>query len=223
MSKFIEIKNLYYTAASGNKIFEDVEAEFYEGERVAIIGPLGSGKATLLRLLLGLEKPQNGAIYLFGKDIGRLERLEIDILRQGIGVVFENASLISNLKVIENVMLPLQYHTNLTHDAIMERAVFLLGSVGYKGDMWELPGPLPSYTKKTIALAKSMALDPIIMIYDRLMEGLDERQSLELIRFVDGFHKAKKDRLSIMIANDERGVRDIIPDRVLRIENRRII
>jgi len=111
----------------------------------------------------------------------------------------------------------------LTPDAIMEKAVFLLGSVGYKGDMWELPGPLPSYTKKTIEFARAMALDPGIMIYDRLMEGLDERQSLELVRFVDGFHKAKKDRLSIMIANDKRGVRDIMTDRVLRIENRRII
>jgi len=223
LNKLIEIKNLYYAAGNGIAIFEDVDAEFCGGEKIAIIGALGSGKAQLLKLLIGLEKPQMGRVYLFGNDIGILERSEIDILRQEIGIVFEDASLISNLKVIENVMLPLQYHTNLTPNAVMERAVFLLGSVGYKGDMWELPGPLPSYTKKSIALARAMALDPVIMIYDRLMEGLDAHQGLQLLNFVDEFHKAKKDRVSIMIANDERDVRDIMPDRVLRIENRRII
>ncbi len=223
MSKLIEIKGLYYATGSGAAIFEDVDAEFYQGERVAIVGPLGSGKATLLRLLLGLEKPQQGRISLLGKDIGTLERQEIDMLRQDIGVVFENSALISNLKVIENVMLPIQYHTDLAADAIMERALSLLYSVGYRGDMWELPGPLPSYTKKSIAIARAMALDPVIMIYDRLMEGLDVYQGLEILRFVDGFHKDRKDRLSVMIANDERDVRDIMPDSVLRIENRRIV
>ncbi len=224
MSKQIEIKGLYYYAAgSGTARVEDVDAEFYQGERVAIVGPLGSGKATLLRLLLGLEKPQEGRISLLGKDIGTLERQEIDMLRQDIGVVFENSALISNLKVIENVMLPIQYHTDLAADAIMERALSLLYSVGYRGDMWELPGPLPSYTKKSIAIARAMALDPVIMIYDRLMEGLDVYQGLEILRFVDGFHKDRKDRLSVMIANDERDVRDIMPDSVLRIENRRIV
>lgn len=223
MPKLIEIKGLCYAAGSGAAIFEDVDAEFYEGERVAIIGPLGSGKATLLRLLLGLEKPQQGRISLFGKDIGTFERSEIDMLRQDIGVVFENAALISNLKVIENVMLPIQYHTSLPADAIMERTVSLLHSVGYRGDMWELPGPLPSYTKKSIALARAMALDPVIMIYDRLMEGLDASQSLQLLKFVEEFHRNKKNRLSIMIANDERDVKDtMMPDRILKIENRRI-
>lgn len=223
MSKLIEIKNLCYATGSGAAIFEGVDAEFYQGERVAIIGPLGSGKALLLRLILGLEKPQHGNIRLFDKDIGALELSEIDILRQGIGVVFENAALISNLKVIENVMLPIQYHTNLAYDVIVERAVSLLLSVGYKGDIWELPGPLPSYTKKSIALARAMALDPAIMIYDRLMEGLDEQQSLQLLKFVDEFHKAKKDRISIMIANDEMDIKDITVDRMLRIENRRLV
>ncbi len=222
MSKLIEIKGLCYATSSGAAIFEDVDAEFYEGERVAIIGSLGSGKATLLRLLLGLEKPQEGSVFLFGKDIGTLERQEIDMLRQGIGVVFENTALVSNLKVIENVMLPIQYHSNLSADAIMEQAVSLLHSVGYRGDMWELPGPLPSYTKKGIALARAMALDPAVMIYDRLMEGLDTSQGLQLLKFVEEFHSNKKNRLSIMIANDERDVKDIKLDRMLNIENRRI-
>ncbi|MBI3754893.1 MAG: ATP-binding cassette domain-containing protein [Deltaproteobacteria bacterium] len=119
MSKLIEIKGLYYATGSGAVIFEEVDAEFYEGEMAAIIGPLGSGKATLLRLLLGLEKPQQGRICLFGKDIGTFERSEIDMLRQDIGVVFENSALISNLKVVENVMLPIQYHSDLPADAIM--------------------------------------------------------------------------------------------------------
>ena len=222
MSKLVEIKNLYYTAENGVTIFENVDAEFYEGERVGILGPLGSGKTTLTRLLLGLEKPQRGRVYLFAKDIESLNRSELYSLRKGIGVVFENVSLISNLKVVENVMLPLEYHTDLSFDTIRERVLFLLKHVGYRGDIWTLPGPLPAYTKKTIALARAMALDPIIMIYDRLLEGLDDYQSLQLLGFVDEFHKQKSGRLSIVIANDERDIKDIKLDRIVKIENRRI-
>lgn len=223
MSKLVEIKNLYYTAENGVTIFENVDAEFCEGEKVGIIGPLGSGKTTLTRLLLGLEKPQMGGVCLFAKDIESLSRSELYSLRKGIGVVFENVSLISNLKVLENIMLPLQYHTDLSFDAIRERALFLLKHVGYRGDIWTLPGPLPAYTKKTIALARAMTLDPMVMIYDRLLEGLDSYQSLQLLGFVDEFHKQKNGRLSIVIANDERDIKDIKLDRVVKIEGRRIV
>jgi ABC-type transporter Mla maintaining outer membrane lipid asymmetry ATPase subunit MlaF len=223
LAKLIELKSLYYKAENGVSLFEEVDAEFHGSERVGIVGLFGSGKADLLRLFLGLEKPQSGRIYLFDKDIESLKRSELDRLRREIGVVFENAAVISNLKVIENVMLPLQYHTNLTSDSIMERAFFLLSHMGYKGDIWTLPGPLPSYTKKVIALARAMALDPVIMIYDRLLEGLDSHQSLQLLGFIDEFHKSKSDRLSIMIANDESDLKDVRLDRILRIENRRIV
>ncbi|MBI5327202.1 MAG: ATP-binding cassette domain-containing protein [Deltaproteobacteria bacterium] len=223
MSKLIEIKNLCYTAENGIAIFENVDAAFYEGEKVGIIGALGSGKATLTRLLLGLEKPQMGRVYLFDKDIESLKRPELDRMRQEIGVVFENAAVISNLKVIENVMLPLQYHANLASDSIMERAFFLLSRMGYEGDIWTLPGPLPSRTKKIIVLARAMALDPVIMIYDRLLQGFDSYQSLQLLGFIDEFHKSRNDRLSIMLANDERDLKDVRLDRILRIENRRIV
>lgn len=222
LAKLIEINDLHY-AVDGNAVFEGINAEFYEGERVAIIGPLGYGKTTLLRLMLGFDKPRRGRVSLFGKDIWMIEQPELYRLRQRTGVIFENAALISNLKVIENIILPLQYHTDLTDDSIMEKAVSLLNHVGYKGDIWALPGPLPFYTKKTIALARAMALDPEIMIYDRLLEGLDRLQSLQLLRFVEEFQRQGKGRLSIMIANDEQDLKDMTLDRVLRIENRRLV
>lgn len=222
LAKLIEINDLHY-AVDGNAVFEGINAEFYEGERLAIIGPLGYGKTTLLRLMLGFDKPQRGRVSLFGKDIWMIEQPELYRLRQRTGVIFENAALISNLKVIENIILPLQYHTDLTDDSIMEKAVSLLNHVGYKGDIWALPGPLPFYTKKTIALARAMALDPEIMIYDRLLEGLDRLQSLQLLRFVEEFQRQGKERLSIMIANDEQDLKDMTLDRVLRIENRRLV
>ncbi|MBI5745615.1 MAG: ATP-binding cassette domain-containing protein [Nitrospirae bacterium] len=223
IDKLIEISGLYYIAGNGIVIFEGVDAGFYSGERVAITGPHGLGKTTLIRLFLGLDKPQKGTICLFGEDIGMLERPELDGLRQGIGVVLEDSGIVSNLKVVENVMLPLQYHTEMTSDNIMERAVFLLDHVGYRGDIWALPGPLPSYTKKTIAFARAISLDPAIMIYDMLLEGLDAVQSSEMLGLVDKFHKEKKDRLSIMTINDERDIKEITLDRILRIENRRIL
>ena len=145
-------------------------------------------------------------------------------MRQRIGVIFEDAAVISNLKVVENVMLPLQYHTDFSESDMMERAVHLLNYVGYRGDIWSLPGSLPFYTKKAIAMARAMALDPLIVLYDRLTEGLDSYQSLQLLRFVDEFHKKEeKNRLSVIIVNDEGDIRDMKLDRVFRIENRKII
>ena len=224
MSKLIEIKDLYYIyPADNNVIFEGASAEFNSGEKVAIIGQLGSGKTTLLKLILGLERPTRGSILILGNDIGSFRRSRLDKMRRNMGVVFEDISLISNLKVIENVALPLQYHTRLAEKSIMERAVFLLKFVGYRGDIWALPGTLPFYTKKIVAIARAMALEPAIMIYDRLLEGLDSLQSVQVLRFVDEFHKQKTQRLSIMVANDEKDVKDFAPARILRIDNRRLI
>src|SRR4030067_890353 len=139
-------------------------------------------------------------------------------------IVFEDVSVISNLKVVENVMLPLQYHTDFSESDMMERAVRLLNYVGYRGDIWSLPGSLPFYTKKAIAMTRAMALDPLIVLYYRLTEGLDSYQSLQLLRFVDEFHKKEdKNRLSVIIVNDEGDIRDMKLDRVFRIENRKII
>lgn len=221
--KLIEIKDLYHVAGNGVVIFEGVDVEFYSGERVAIIGPHGSGKTALIRLFLGLDKPKRGGIYLFGKDAGALERSELDRHRQNIGVILEDAGIVSNLKVIENVMLPLQYHTDIASDNIMERAISLLDYVGYRGDIWSLPGPLPAYTKKRVALARAMSLDPTIMLYDMLLEGLDDTQSSAMLGLVDKFHMDKKERLSIMTVNNEKDIKEITLDRILRIENRRIL
>lgn len=223
MAKLIEIRGLHSIGDEGIVLFEEADAEFCSGESIAIIGPHDQGKTRLMRLFLGLDKPQRGKVYLFGKDTGMLERSELDSLRQEIGVVFEDAALISNLKVIENVMLPLQYHTDMASDNIIEKGIFLLNYVGYKGDIWDLPGPLPFYTKKMIALARAMALNPAIMIYDRLLKGLDVYQGSQILRLVNEFHKERDDRLSIVITNDEGDIKDIALDRILRIEDRRIL
>lgn len=223
MAKLIEIRDLHSIGDDGTVFFAEAHAEFCSGESVAIIGPHDQGKTGLMRLFLGLDRPQRGRVFIFGMDIGMLERSELDRLRQEIGVVFEDATLISNLKVIENVMLPLQYHTDMASDNILKKGIFLLNYVGYKGDIWDLPGPLSFYTKKIIALARAMALNPAIMIYDRPLKGLDVYHGSQILRFVNEFHKGREDRLSIVIANDEEDVKDIALDRILRIENRRIL
>ncbi len=222
-AKLIEIDGLYYTAGNGFEIFEGVDEGFKGGERVAIIGPHRSGKTTLMRLLLGLDMPKKGRICIFGEDTGVLERSGLDRLRQRIGSVFEDSGLISNLKVIENVILPLQYHTDMPDEAALERGFLLLNRVGFKGDVWGLPDPLPPFSKKSIALARAMALDPMIMIYDMVLEGLDYRQTQEILGFIDKFHEENDGRLSIMTFNNERDLKEIPLDRILRIEDKRFV
>ena len=223
MSALIEIKDLTYINENGDCIFSDVDAAFSSGEKAAIIGGGGSGKTTLLKLVIGLLKPTDGSIYLFGEDISKISRSRLYSIRSRLGFVFENAMLISNLKVVENITLPLYYHTEYLEDEIFKRALTLLDIVGYEGDVWSLPGHLPAQTKKAVALARAMAIEPDIMIYDKIFEEFDDAQRQGMINLIDKFHAAKKERLSVITFDRIDEMTDIPCSRVLKIENKRLV
>ncbi|MEE8185761.1 MAG: ATP-binding cassette domain-containing protein, partial [Thermodesulfobacteriota bacterium] len=122
MTPPIEIKGLFFETEGGITLFEDVNLELRGGEKVAFIGPMSSGKIELFRILSGVAKPKRGDVCLFGQAIGEISRRELDKLRERIGFISLNPNLISNLKVIENVALPILYHTNIPRDDVIEKA-----------------------------------------------------------------------------------------------------
>lgn len=175
----------------------DGEIELYEGETVLITGLMDSYDMAFINLLLGITSLPGGGISVFGEESGGVK------IRQKIGVVFEDATLISNLKVVENVELPMQYHTNLSDYDIMEKALLLLEKIGYRDNIWRLPGTLPFFTRKKIALARAMALDPAIVIYDSIYKGLYEHELQQLIDNIIEFNKEAPQRLSIFLTSNE--------------------
>lgn len=218
----IKLENLGYSI-NGRILFKGLNAEFHPGEKVAIVGEAGSGRSDLLNLLMGLAAPDAGNIYIFGMDINGIGPLELDNIRRRIGFISQDAGLISNLKVIENVTLPLSYHTDLPDETIMKQGLGLLKWVGYNEDIWVLPALLPAFKKKEIAFARAMVLDPDIVIYDRFLEGLDYRQREFMIRLIEDTHGSGVQRLSIFTANDVEEIKGINLGRIFKIKDKMLV
>ena len=204
-------------------LFDGLKAEFYAGEKVAVIGEVGSGRSDLLNLLTGLSSPDSGSVHIFGVDINRIGAQELDGIRKRMGIVSQTAALISNLKVIENVTLPLLYHTGISSEEILRQGNELLKRVGYDEDIWILPGLLPVFKKKEVSLARALALDPEIMIYDRLLEGADSRQKEFMFALTDEFHNSNGNRLSIFMSNDMEEVSGLSMSRIFKIREKTLV
>ncbi|MFQ5587020.1 MAG: hypothetical protein ACE5GF_09425, partial [Thermodesulfobacteriota bacterium] len=127
---------------------------------------------------------------------------------------------VSNLKIIENVALPILFHTTLSNNDGLKRALELLRRVGFTGDVWSLPGPLPFYKKKVVAFARAMALDPDIVICNRFLVGLDKQQRGHMLGLLDEFQKAKEGRLTILTTSEERDFAVLPLSRKYRIKEK---
>lgn len=216
----IELKGITCASEEGEALFEDAHLSLHGGEKALITGPPASGKGLLIKLMAGLVRPVQGAVLLFGKDIAALKGSELDGLRKRIGFILADNILISNLKVVENAALPLIYHSGLAYRESMERAFKLLDLVGYRGDPWALPGPLPPYAKKEVCVARAISMEPDIVVCEDFSEGLAGPEKERLSAVIAGYHGASPGRLLVLTADDESEARLFKPDRVIRIEGR---
>lgn len=222
MPALVELTNVYAYAGDGRAIFEDVNLSLGGGEKVFLAAALGSGKGLFLRWLAGVERPAKGTVRILGQVISALDADALNGLRCRLGLIIQDNALISNLKVIENCALPLLYHTDMPHDEAMTKARRLLDSTGFTGDPWELPGPLPSYARKQIAIARALALDPEIIICENLGEGLTSVERARLFELILGYYGGSRSRLLLFTSTDAFDAAFVKPDRMLGIENGRI-
>ncbi len=223
MPPVIEIDGLTCYAERGRVIFEDAGLVLNAGEKAVITAPLASGKSLLVKILSGIVVPDKGTVRIFGEDIGGLSKDRLNGVRKRMGFVFHDNVLISNLKVIENVALPLLYHTDLPSDEVMERALELLKLTGFAGDIWALPGPLPVYSRKEVSLAKALALDPEVLVCENLSYGLTGEELQNLFDLVIKYQKGRKDSLLLMTALSDAEINLVKPDRAIRIQGNRFV
>ena len=156
----------------GRTILRDVSLAVPRGGITAVLGPSGCGKSTLLAALTGELPPAAGAVEVFGRPVPRRSR-ELLELRKGIGVLLQGNGLLTDLSVAENVALPLRTHTRLA-DALVRRIVdFKLHAVGLRAAADAYPRELSGGMARRVALARALALDPPLMIYDEPLTGLD--------------------------------------------------
>jgi phospholipid/cholesterol/gamma-HCH transport system ATP-binding protein len=168
----ISIRNLV-VEYDGRRVLDGLNLDIEQGETMVLLGGSGCGKSTLLRHIIGLERPKSGSITIKGTDITRCSLAELDRIRRSIGVAFQSAALFNSLSVKDNVALPLREHTTLA-PSIIDLVVWMKLAVVGLADFGKLqPQELSGGMKKRAAVARALALDPEILVFDEPSAGLD--------------------------------------------------
>ncbi len=168
----IRISNVFFQR-DDKVILNDVSMDIQRGSIIAIMGPSGVGKTTILRLISGQLQPSSGSIEVNGKQVSTLSRHELYECRKDIGVLLQNGALFTDLTVFENIATPLREHTDLNEEAISERVLAKLESVGLAGTQDLMPHSLSGGMARRVALARAVILNPKIVLFDEPMTGLD--------------------------------------------------
>lgn len=165
-------------------IFKNLNLTIKRGEVTALMGPSGTGKTTLLRLITRQLIPQHGVICVNGVDIATLNLRKLYQLRQRFGMLFQNGALLTDINVFENVAFPLREHTNLSNRLIRHVVLTKLHAVGLRGAADMMPAELSGGMARRVALARAMVMDPEILIYDEPFVGLDPISMGVIVRLV---------------------------------------
>ncbi len=176
----ISIKNLSKTFGK-NKVLKDVNLSVKKGESLVVLGRSGSGKSVTIKCLVGLVSADNGQIDVFGTDITKLNNLELNKIRVRIGFMFQNGALYDSMSVRQNLAFTLKHHTdNLENQEVEKRIIEALDNVGLKDAIDKMPADLSGGMRKRIALARTLIINPEIMLYDEPTSGLDTITSREI-------------------------------------------
>lgn len=171
--------------AFGDKIvLNDLDLDVYEGETLAVIGPSGTGKSTVIKVLTGLLPPTSGSVVIDGQETSGYSEEEWDVLRRRMGVVFQYSALFDFLSVGENVAFGLRRYFKLSEEEIQERVAQLLDLVGMPDTQKMLPSELSGGMKKRVALSRALAMEPRIVLYDEPTSGLDPVMTMTISRLI---------------------------------------
>ncbi len=182
----VEIKGMSFSheGGMGRAIFQDVDIVIPKGKVVAIMGPSGTGKTTLLRLIGGQLTPTQGSVTVAGQDIHHLSIKDLYQLRKRMGMLFQTGGLFTDINVFENVAFPLREHTRLSHSMIRTLVLMKLEMVGLRGARGLMPSELSGGMGRRVALARAISLDPEFIMYDEPFTGQDPISMGVLVKLI---------------------------------------
>ena len=179
----VQLKGVSFKRGT-RSIFNNVDINIPRGKVTGIMGPSGCGKTTLLRLMGAQLRPSSGEVWVNGQNLPQLSRSDLFDARKQMGVLFQSGALFTDLDVFENVAFPLRVHTKLPEDMIRDIVLLKLQAVGLRGAVELMPDELSGGMKRRVALARAIALDPQILMYDEPFVGQDPIAMGVLVRLI---------------------------------------
>lgn len=196
----VQIRDMHFSRGS-RAIFKGINMDIPRGGICAIMGPSGTGKTTLLKLIGAQIKPSRGTIHFDGKNIHKLSRSELFNQRKRMGMLFQSGALLTDLSVFDNVAYPLREHTKLSERLIRHLVLTRLHAVGLRGARDLMPGELSGGMARRVALARALMLDPAMIMYDEPFTGQDPISMGVLIQLLHTVNDAL-DLTSIIVSHD---------------------
>jgi phospholipid/cholesterol/gamma-HCH transport system ATP-binding protein len=205
----------------GAPVLNGLTLRFNSGVTTAVLGRSGTGKSVLLKLLIGLQKPDSGSVRIHGEDITGLRPRELNEIRKRVGFLFQQAALYDSLTVEENVAFPLVRHARISEAERREKARELLAGVGMEKDLGKLPSEISGGMQKRVGLARALALEPDILLFDEPTAGLDPITATEIARLIQQLKDHRK-LTAVVVTHDIPGAR-MFSDRFVMIHEGKLV
>ena len=203
----VQIRDLHF--AHGERvIFDGIDIDIAPGRVTAIMGPSGTGKTTLLKLIGGQLRPSSGSIRVFGEEVTTLSRPALYELRKRMGMLFQSGALLTDINVFENVAYPIREHTRLPEALIRDLVLMKLQAVGLRGASDMMPSELSGGMARRVALARAIALDPMMVLYDEPFTGQDPISMGIIVKLIRELNDALQ-LTSIVVSHDVRDTTSI--------------
>jgi phospholipid/cholesterol/gamma-HCH transport system ATP-binding protein len=209
----IDVRGVGYTI-EGHAVFDGLDLSVRRGSITGIMGPSGTGKTTLLRLITAQIAPDRGEVRVWGRDLATLTSTQVFAMRRRMGMLFQNGALLTDLDVFENVAFPLREHTDLPEPLLRTLVLTKLQAVGLRGAADLAPAELSGGMARRVALARAIVMDPELLIYDEPFVGLDPISRGIIVRLI----KQMNDALgitSVVVSHDVAELAQIADDSYL--------